>query len=221
MATSKVVLPDNEERTLIGKVFTKLVKVMTDIFVMKNGDVISLDINYPYLVKLDKETTEALFYLFDDFGSMIHIPNAREFKKYVCPSKADLEKGIDLEEYRKKALQVRLNSERSKVLARTQYYYDLNGILHDWHKLDLSEAQVKDIFVENNYFQFTPEDVDDVPVILTKEAFPLVTEKNVNIVEYSARQYSIELNLISFRCDIGLFTSQSFNFYIPTVKKDS
>ena len=221
MATSKVVLPDNEERTLIGKVFTKLVKVMTDIFIMKNGDVISLDINYPYLVKLDKETTEALFYLFDDFGSMIHIQNAREFKKYVCPSKADLEKGIDLEEYRKKALQVRLNSERSKVLARTQYYYDLNGILHDWHKLDLSEAQVKDIFVENNYFQFTPEDVDDVPVILTKEAFPLVTEKNVNIVEYSARQYSNELNLISFRCDIGLFTSQSFNFYIPMVKKDS
>lgn len=221
MATSKVVLPDNEERTLIGKVFTKLVKVMTDIFIMKNGDVISLDINYPYLVKLDKETTEALFYLFDDFGSMIHIPNAREFKKYVCPSKADLEKGIDLEEYRKKALQVRLNSERSKVLARTQYYYDLNGILHDWYKLDLSEDQVKDIFVENNYFQFTPEDVDDVPVILTKEAFPLVTEKNVNIVEYSARQYSNELNLISFRCDIGLFTSQSFNFYIPMVKKDS
>lgn len=221
MATSKVVLPDNEERTLIGKVFTKLVKVMTDIFIMKNGDVISLDINYPYLVKLDKETAEALFYLFDDFGSMIHIPNAREFKKYVCPSKADLEKGIDLEEYRKKALQVRLNSEHSKVLARTQYYYDLNGILHDWHKLDLSEAQVKDIFVENNYFKFTPEDVDDVPVILTKEAFPLVTEKNVNIVEYSARQYSNELNLISFRCDIGLFTSQSFNFYIPMVKKDS
>lgn len=221
MATSKVVLPDNEERTLIGKVFTKLVKVMTDIFIMKNGDVISLDINYPYLVKLDKETTEALFYLFDDFGSMIHIPNAREFKKYVCPSKADFEKGIDLEEYRKKALQVRLNSERSKVLARTQYYYDLNGILHDWHKLDLSEAQVKDIFVENNYFQFTPEDADDVPVILTKEAFPLVTEKNANIVEYSARQYSNELNLISFRCDIGLFTSQSFNFYIPMVKKDS
>ena len=221
MATSKVVLPDNEERTLIGKVFTKLIKVMTDIFIMKNGDVISLDINYPYLVKLDKETTEALFYLFDDFGSMIHIPNAREFKKYVCPSKADLEKGIDLEEYRKKALQVRLNSERSKVLARTQYYKDLNGILHDWHKLDLSEAQVKDIFVENNYFQFTPEDTDDVPVILTKEAFPLVTEKNANIVEYSARQYSNELNLISFRCDIGLFTSQSFNFYIPMVKKDS
>lgn len=221
MATSKVVLPDNEERTLIGKVFTKLVKVMTDIFIMKNGDVISLDINYPYLVKLDKETMEALFYLFDDFGSMIHIPNAREFKKYTCPSKADLDKGIDLEEYRKKALQVRLNSERSKVLARTQYYYDLNGILHDWHKLGLSEAQVKDIFVENNYFQFTPEDVDDVPVILTKEAFPLVTEKNVNIVEYSARQYSNELNLISFRCDIGLFTSQSFNFYIPMVKKDS
>lgn len=221
MATSKAVLPDNEERTLIGKVFTKLVKVMADIFIMKNGDVISLDINYPYLVKLDKETTEALFYLFDDFGSMIHIPNAREFKKYVCPSKADLEKGIDLEEYRKKALQVRLNSERGKVLARTQYYYDLNGILHDWHKLDLSEAQVKDIFVENNYFQFTPEDADDVPVILTKEAFPLVTEKNANIVEYSARQYSNELNLISFRCDIGLFTSQSFNFYIPMVKKDS
>lgn len=221
MATTKVILPDNDERTLIGKVFTKLVKVMTDIYIMKTGDVVSLDINYPYMIKLDDETTKALFYLFDDFGSMIHIPNAREFKKYVCPSKADLEKNIDLEEYRKKAVQVRLNSERSNVIARTQYYYDLNGILHDWHKLNLTEAQINDIFVENNYFQFVPEDVDDVPVILTKEAFPLVTEKNTDIVEYSARQYSNELNLISFRCDIGLFTSQSFNFYIPMVKKDS
>ena len=35
MATTKVILPDNDERTLIGKVFTKLVKVMTDIYIMK------------------------------------------------------------------------------------------------------------------------------------------------------------------------------------------
>ena len=97
MATTKVILPDNDERTLIGKVFTKLVKVMTDIYIMKTGDVISLDINYPYMIKLDDETTKALFYLFDDFGSMIHIPNASEIKKYVCPSKTDLEKNSDLE----------------------------------------------------------------------------------------------------------------------------
>lgn len=216
-------IPEEEIRSPIAKMLSKLIRIMNDIYILKTGDVISLDVDYPYHIKLQQGMTDSIFSLLPEIDGIIHIPNAREFKMLLYPSdKEAMNDGFDFYEYKTKAVPVILNSEKGKVLARLKYYQDLNADCDNWYDFVLDESTINKIFVNNDYFDFIPEGVEDGPsIILTKESFPLITEKTADIIEYSARQYSKDLYLIVFRFDCGIFSVQSFNFYIPMVRKDS
>ena len=216
-------IPEEEIRSPIAKMLSKLIRIMNDIYILKTGDVISLDVDYPYHIKLQQGMTDSIFSLLPEIDGIIHIPNAREFKMLLYPSdKEAMNDGFDFYEYKTKAVPVILNSEKGKVLARLKYYQDLNADCDNWYDFVLDESTINKIFVNNDYFDFIPEGVEGGPsIILTKESFPLITEKTADIIEYSARQYSKDLYRIVFRFDCSIFSVQSFNFYIPMVRKDS
>ena len=224
---------------------TKITYVFTDFYVLKQGYIISLKIDEPFVIELNDNTIKLFQHVHGDDFSILNIENVREYKKclqYIWfPKKVDESKGdkpITPEElnYRQEhynELLSHYNVVTSKLVTNT-VVGTLERRLRDirscdkWDAFILSNKEeenekiIESIFKNNDYTKFQPIQTPNGPyIILTKSLLPLVSEKNYTDLYYTSKQLSENLFLIIFDFDFSLFRLFMLHHYIQMELEDS
>lgn len=199
---------DEKEQKKLFNILTKITNVSNDVYILKQGYVLSIDIEKPFLIQLDESQIELFNKVIKDF-KIIRISDIKKYKK-------DTSNFI---------YEVTSNTEKNNVIRVLDNRLNSLNMCESWENFLLSdnaeenEKLIYSVFKENNYVNFTPNDNNDADIILTKSLLPLVTEKNYTKVYYSSKKLSDELFIIVFDIDYDLFRLCMFHNYIKIPDK--
>ena len=217
--------------------FTKIANVFTDIYILKNGSCITLDNEKPFLVRIPSDTVDGIAKILAEF-KILYISNIKEFKKsfkYQIDKRTAQIKGTSFTNTKEipKSMMSYVTiddfqrSRESKIFSTCQKYLDSIYEVEKWYpfqvSIDTSENTklIYQIFVDNDYVKFLPEDNTSGPeIIFTKQLMPLCTEKNVGDLYYMTKKISDDLYELLLHFNYPLFEIFAFHYYIP-IKEES
>lgn len=193
----------------INEVLTKLAYIFKkDMYVINHSIVIGgmdTEIINPgsFLVKLKSEFIEVFKKEFEG-KSLIYFSDVKKAKKepekYIFTNTELIFKNIeDKEEY---------EGRKNKLLSETDR-------IKSWNKVEFTEEQLELLYEASTNVKLF-ETVKEVPsLVITKSVFPLITEKNVDILYYSITEEKRYDNMykIVFTYDIDFFTVYNLIFY--------
>lgn len=193
---------DSKSEKQLHKLCVKMNYVFNDIYILKQGYVISLDKEKPFIIQLGDKDLMLFSDLVGEF-KILHIPNLKDFKK-------DMENNIqEVTSTKEQKEIINLLNERIKAL---------NDVKH-WKEFILSnneeenEKLIYSLFANNDYINFK-SDEDDSELILTKSLLPLVSEKNYDDLNYSSQKVDTDLYLMIFDFQFEMFRLYMFHYYI-------
>lgn len=188
---------------------TKITRVFTDLYILKQGYIISKSIDKPFVIQIDDDQVK----LFEDMHGefkILHISNIREYKKSgTCMEK------------------ITSNSETKRLLNILNERLDCINMCDKWEKFILSqndeenEKLITSLFKMNNYINFKPLGNPDSPeLIFTKSLIPLISEKNYTDLYYASKSVGKNLYMIVFDFQFNMFRLYMIHHYIPIKKED-
>lgn len=202
-------LNEKDEKKLLN-LCTKMSNVFNDIYILQQGYVLSLDVEKPFIIQLDKEYIDFFEELCGSF-KILHLWDIKKFKK-----EKDKDTYIKI---------VSSNSETQMVVNKLSEYIENINKCTSWENFTLSDDEDKNaqlllsLFKNNDYINFKPNDIKESPdIILTKSLLPLVTNKNYTDLYYSTHKIDSDLFLIVFDFDFSLFKLYMCHYYIPIKK---
>lgn len=215
------VLKDKENKKFY-EVLTKTANVFTDFYVVKNGYMLSMSIDKPFVIQLDDIYIEKFEKLCGGF-KIIRVTDLKNFKKSLTvPAEGKEEEHPKLIDcfY----IVTDENEQRKVVDKLSNDIKDINKC-EKWEKFILSNDDDENtrlllsLFKDNNYINFSPKDTTDGPdIILTKSLLPLVSDKNYTDLFYSSKKISSDLYLIVFDFNFNYFRLYMLHHYIPISK---
>lgn len=196
---------DEKDTKKLLNLCTKLSNIFTDFYILKNGYILSTNIDKPFVVQVEQTYIEWFEKLCGKF-KILHIWDVRKFKKetnnYFCNVSSRTEENKIVETLSSRINEINLHTEWENFI--------LSKNADDNEKLILS------LFKKNDYVNFKPNDTDDSPdIILTKSLLPLVSEKNYTDLYYSSRKINLELYVIVFDFQFSLFRLYMLHNYVP------
>lgn len=207
----------------IKKLYTllsKVTNVFTSFYVIKNGYLLTKDIEKPFLIQLDTEWIDLFEELFGKF-TIVGVYDIKVLKKVLNgPKEKDDPKTFPKleDQFYHVSLQREID-EITKLL--TDKITDINSC-DKWESFVLSDDEEKNnvllkaLFTDNNYICFKPKDKEESPdIILTKSLIPLVTEKNYTDLYYASMKKYTNLFMIIFDFQFDLFRLYMFHYYVP------
>lgn len=215
---------EKKEKKRIQDIFTKITRIYTNFYILKNGYIISLNIETPYLIQLDIDDISLFKKLFGEF-SIIHITDLKYFKKIVTNFfENDSLESTDIFNY-KEALNLTdlfdiKEKEEKNVLSKLEEYLTHINSCDKWNDFKLSENEIENdkmiesVFVKNNYIEFQPQNNKHPSLVFTKSLLPLVTEKNYRDVTYATAEIYKNLYIIIFSFEFTLFRIYMLHNYI-------
>lgn len=195
---------DSKIEKKIYNLCTKIGYVFSEFYILKQGYILSQDIEKPFLIQLDEESVNWFSELVKDF-KIIHITDVRNFKK-------DMTTNI---------VNVTSKSEISRVIKILETYKSFLNICEKWDKFLLSnneeenEKLILSLFKNNNYIEFHPSNEEHPNIILAKSLLPLVSEKNYTDLYYTTKEITKSLYLLIFDFQFDLFRLYMFHHYVP------
>lgn len=195
----------------------KLGQVYTDFYILKNGYIVSMDIELPYLIMLSEDQVNLFKECCGEF-IVIHFFDIRKFKKSLIQKEGDKD-FIDIKTTYEILDQ---KSKITKVVNMASRYTDDIKKIENWMSFRFSQDSitndniVNDLFVKNNSINFLPEDNKNGPeVMITKSLLPSITEKNYSEVCYGSIKKLEDLFCIILHIKLPLFHLYMIHHYIP------
>lgn len=201
---------DEKTKKKLLNLCTKLSNVFTDFYILKQGYIMSTDVEHPFVIQIDNESIQWFVELYGEF-KILHIWDIRKFKKeYSDEGSLNYIAAVTSKTEESKILEVLTNRINEINLCSKWENFILSKNEDDNEKLLLK------LFKMNNFINFKPQDIDDSPeIILTKSLLPLVSEKNYTDLYYSSRKVNSELYIIVFDFQFSLFRLYMLHNYIP------
>lgn len=207
----------------VKKIYTllsKITNIFTSFYVLKNGYILTKDIEKPFLVQIDSEYIELFEELFGKFN-IVGVYDIKILKKVLNgPKEKDDPKTFPKLEDQFYLLTLEREINEVKNLL-TEMITNINQC-ETWESFLLSddeeknEVLIKSLFTDNNYINFKPKDTEDSPdIILTKSLIPLVTEKNYTSLYYASKKKGDNLYMIIFDLQFELFRLYMYHYYVP------
>lgn len=189
---------------------TKITQVFTDLYITKQGYILSKSKEKPFIIQLDEEQVKWFEEANGEFN-ILHISKIREYKKTgECVEK------------------VTSKTETSEILQILEERLGYINQCDKWEKFILSqnddenEKLIMTLFKMNNYIDFHPSDNPSSPeLILTKSLLPLVSEKNYTDLYYASKTVGKNLFMIVFDFQFTMFRLYMIHHYIPIKKEDT
>lgn len=213
----------NMDQKRVKKLYTllsKMTNVFTSFFVIRNGYILSKDVDKPYLIQIDNGWIELFEELFGKF-TVVGVYDIKILKKVLMgPKEKDDPNTFPKLEDQFYHVTLQRELDEIKTLLTTKIN-DINAC-QKWESFMLSNdpeknrAMMVSLFKDNNYVNFTPKDNSDSPdLILTKSLIPLVSEKNYVDLYYSTMKKHTDLYMIVFDLQFELFRLYMFHYYVP------
>lgn len=193
---------DDKELKAFVNILTKLSASLNDVYIVKMGYALNLDVDKPILIQFNEYQMELFEKAFPDF-KIVHITNVKKYK-----AAGTEEEKNQYFEY------ITLKSKSDAVISKMDYMLSKLGECESFVNLTLSEEDKETLFTYNEYTLFNPSDSDAAEIILTKSLLPYVTAKNTDIVTYSSRLVSDGMSLIVFNIDFPMFRVLAFHHYL-------
>ena len=205
---------DDKNLKALNTLCTKLAQVFNDFYIMKNGYILSNNLDSPYLIKIDDCYVDLFSKLIGDFD-IVHILDMRAFKKILSVNE-------DLSLTKSFYKIITLPSQKKEIVSILSKYTDDIKKIDTWLPFKLSddkddnEKLINDLFKKNILVNFLPKDNEKGPfIIFSKSLLPLITEKNYTDVEYASFKKMDSLYVIIFQVSLPLFHMYMIHHYIP------